>query len=162
MKLKKVFLCLMVLCLTILPTSVALGSTSGVSGKLNPTYTTKGTISAGNALTSISPDSAGGAYGQGAYGSDFFQFIAIGSNLVDGDWRLASTSGPITFVNTVVWFDDGQYKTFKYPCAYTVQSNSAQVSMTSGYHTATFEGTGTINLLYDFSVTPLKDGDTVY
>lgn len=168
MKSKKILSSLLVFCMLLVPSSVVFAQTSnaktvheGASGVLNMTSTTSGTTSAGSVLNEITPNTVSGGAGSG--GVDTLNCIAIGSKILDADWTLSSSSGPITFLATRVVFDNGVGKTFSYSCFGANQHNSAQATFkTTVPPPATFAGGGTVDFMIDFTCTPLTDYDYVY
>ena len=172
MKYKKLLAVVSIICFTLVPATVAFAKTSdtlidnkGVTVTGDLTYTNNssnsGTVSVGQALTSMTPTVSGGVTVYGGMAS--LKVMAIGSMMMDADWTIESTTGPITYINASVLFDNGIRIPFKYSSFGSVQRNSAQTTFsTIGYHQASFSATGTIGLMFDFTCTPLSAKDYVY
>lgn len=159
MKRRTMLISLLLMCIMLLSISSSYALSQNVSEKRTAqgvSVNMKGTQQKNNDGT-VSP------YTGGFVGTAGFRCIAIGSMLMDADWTLKSTAGPITFVNVNIWFDNGDIHTDAYPCFGANQYGSAQTEFdTTGYHDASFLASGTINLITDFEAGPITQGDYVY
>lgn len=156
MKLKKYLAGVMLSSLLVVPTVTAFASDKGATGSLIVDNSKNGTISVGEVISTRSSGSGNG-------GLDVFKTHAIGSNMMDADWTLNSSSGPITYLNTTVVFDDGYTVPFTRSCFSGVEQDTAQNTYSEpGYHTASFSGYGTIDFVLSFTCRNLTDGSYVY
>lgn len=154
-----VFICVF----SILPVSAVIGADSSKKAinKGTTTQITESKISAQNKSNLTSPLSV---TNPGDGGTTTMACYNLGSNMMDADWTLVSTTQPITYVNVNVLFDDGYSKPFNYNTmpGMTVYNSAQHTFSSSGWHSATVSGWGYKDFgLIQFWLTPTTDSTYV-